>query len=302
MLALGAALAAWPTVLAAHPGEPLRPHDLWGAWSLEPWLVASVLVPAWLYARGVRRLWANAGPGRGVRRWQAWCGTIGFATLVVALLSPLSRLGGALFSAHMMQHQLLMVLAAPLLVLAAPGRAIIWSFDARTRLALGSVARRAGRSTAWRRLTEPATAWLMHAIALWLWHSPPLYEATLRTEVVHVAQHVSFFGTALVFWWSVLHARGEGARGAVIAFASVFTTAVHGSLLGALLTFGTEPWYPGYAGRVEPWGFTLLEDQQLGGLVMWVPSGFVFTLAALAILARGLRRMEARALRSGGPA
>ncbi len=288
-------VALSPQALAAHTGERPRPHDLWTAWSLEPWLLVTTLVPAWIYGRGVRRLWARAGAARGLRRWRAWCGTVGFATLFVALISPLSRLGGALFSAHMAQHQLLMIVTAPLLVLAAPGIAMPWAFGERARHRLAAIVRPIARSATWRWAVHPLGAWLLHAIATWLWHSPPLYGATLRSESVHALQHASFLGTALLFWWSVLPLRAGGARAHVIAFASVFTTAVHTSLLGALLTFAARPWYPAYAGRVEPWGLTLLEDQQLGGLVMWVPGGFVFTGAAIGILAYGLRRMESRA-------
>lgn len=287
-------LVAAAPPLAAHVGEPLRPHDLAGAWTLDPWVLASIALPAFAYWRGTRRLWARAGVGRGVRRWQVQCFAAGIAALFVALVSPLDQLGGALFSAHMAQHQLLMVVAAPLLVLGAPQVATIWAFPFEWRRRLGTWGRRLALSRGWKRLIHPGTAWTLHAAAIWLWHAPALYERTLDNELVHVVQHTSFFGSALLFWWSVAPRGRPGGRSHGPAILSIFATAVHGSALGALLTFSATPWYPVYAGRVEPWGLTLLEDQQLGGLVMWVPAGIIYTGAALIVLAVWLRSMEQR--------
>lgn len=291
-LALGAG-PAW-----AHAGRPPEPHDLWGAWSPEPAVLLGIGLSAWLYARGVGRLWARAGVGRGVRRWQFGAFVAGLLVLFVALVSPLDALGSALFSAHMVQHEVLILAAAPLLVLGVPLIPFLWALPQRWRRRLGRWAKARPVRSAWRALTHPVSAWVLHAAALWIWHAPALYQATLRSEAVHVAQHASFLGTALLFWWVLLHSGGRMGYGVGVLY--VFTTAVYGSMLGALLTFSPTPWYPAYAGSVEAWGLTLLEDQQLGGLIMWVPAGVVYVGAALALFAAWLRSVEDRVRRAEG--
>lgn len=291
-LALGAG-PAW-----AHAGRPPEPHDLWTAWSPEPAVLLGIGLSAWLYARGVGRLWGRAGVGRGVRRWQLGAFAAGLLVLFVALVSPLDALGSALFSAHMVQHEVLILAAAPLLVLGVPLVPFLWALPPRWRRRLGRWAKARPVRAAWRTLTHPASAWTLHAAALWTWHAPALYQATLRSEAVHVAQHASFLGTALLFWWVLLHSGRKMGQGVGVLY--VFTTAVYGSILGALLTFSPRPWYPAYAGSVEAWGLTLLEDQQLGGLVMWVPAGVVYLGAALALFAAWLRSVEDSVRRAEG--
>ncbi|HWR52996.1 MAG TPA: cytochrome c oxidase assembly protein, partial [Bryobacteraceae bacterium] len=126
------------------------------------------------------------------------------------------------------------------------------------------------------------------------WHAPSLFDATVESEFVHTAQHMSFLGSALLFWWALIRGRG-GALGYGAAVLYVFTTAVHTAVLGALLTFAPTPFYPAYAaGSTQQWGLTPLEDQQLAGLIMWVPAGVVYIVAGLWLLAGWLRESEAR--------
>jgi cytochrome c oxidase assembly factor CtaG len=143
-------------------------------------------------------------------------------------------------------------------------------------------------------LTLPFVAWLIHAIALWTWHMPVLFEAVLHNELVHTAQHLSFLLSALLFWWALIHGR-QGWMGYGAAVLYVFTTSLHSGLLGALLTFSRSVWYPSYLGLTNSWGLTPLEDQQLGGLIMWIPAGVLYAFAGLALVAGWLREAEARA-------
>jgi putative membrane protein len=282
-----AALLALPDVAAAH-GEFIAPDELWRAWTLDWWVLAGVFVPAWLYARGLRRLWGRAGVGRGVRRWQAWCYAAGIFFLFVSLVSPLDSLGGALFSAHMLQHVVLMLVAAPLLVLGNPLVPWFWALPMGWRRRLGGWGRNPDVRGVWHVFSNPVSAWLLHAAAVWVWHVPVLYEATLDSELVHLAQHAAFFGTALLFWWAAFEfGRRRRLR---YGFGSiyVFTTALHSSILGALLTFSLVIWYPIYSDRTAAWGLTALEDQQLGGLVMWIPAGIIYLVVSLGLLALGL--------------
>ncbi|HKC65760.1 MAG TPA: cytochrome c oxidase assembly protein, partial [Pyrinomonadaceae bacterium] len=139
-------------------------------------------------------------------------------------------------------------------------------------------------------------AWAVHALALWVWHIPVLFQATLDSEFIHTLQHLSFFFSALLFWWALIHGR-RGLLGYGAATLYVFTTSVHSGLLGALITFAQGIWYPAYKGYTASWGLTPLEDQQLGGLIMWIPAGLVYIFAGLALFAGWLRESEARVLK-----
>lgn len=250
-----------------------------------------VVASALLYARGVAVLWRSAGRGRGIRIAQAARFAAGWAALAAALLSPLDTLAEHSFAAHMVQHEALMVVAAPLLVLGRPLEAWAWALPAAWVRALGRAGRSPALARAWNAITEPVGAWTFHALALWLWHLPVLFVAALSDERVHVLQHASFFGSALAFWWAVFGRGVHAPDGASIA--SLFTTMMHTSALGALLTFAPAAWYPVYAAD-GAFGLSALEDQQLGGLIMWVPAGFVYVAAGLALAAAWLRAGEPR--------
>lgn len=280
----------------AHTEVPHGWADLAGAWAFEPLVVLPLALTAWVYVRGLRRVWREAGVGHGVRRWEAAAFAGGWLTLVAALVSPLHPWGNALFAAHMTQHELLMLVAAPLLVLGRPVVACLKALPpGRARQLLELTKPRWLRAT-WRTLTNPFVAWLVHAVVLWVWHVPALFTAALWSEVVHALQHAGFLGSALLFWWAVIHGR-EKAMGYGAAVLYTFTTAAHSGLLGALITLAGRVWYPDYEGRTGAWGLTPLEDQQLGGLVMWVPACTVYVVAGLALFAGWLRSSEARVRR-----
>lgn len=279
------------TTVFAHDGKPHNPRDLVSTWGLDPVVISSLALSGWLYWRGVRHLWRDAGPGRGIRQWEAATFAAGWLALFVALVSPLHPLGEVLFSAHMTQHELLMLVAAPLIVLGRPLVAFLWSIPVDWSRRLGQWTRVRWFQRGWRSITLPLTAWAIHAAALWIWHVPLLFEATLRSDFVHTLQHVCFLGSALLFWWALIHGP-RGALGYGAAALYVFTTSVHSGVLGALITFANTIIYPAYAGSTAPWGLTPLEDQQLGGLIMWVPAGVVYIIAGLALCAGWLRESE----------
>lgn len=293
-LAVFAALAPLPAL--AHPGRRMEPHDLWTAWSLEPAIVAALLASGWMYARGVERMWRRSGVGGGIRRWEAGCFVAGWLTLGIAMISPLHPLGDVLFSAHMVQHELLMALAVPLLVLGRPLVPFLWAMPMRARRAGGRWAKKAPVRGGWLMVSGPFAAWLLHAAALWLWHLPAPYQAALASGGMHTLQHASFLGTALLFWWALFHGR-EGRMGYGAAVFYLFATAMHSGALGALLTFAPTPWYPAYDGATTAWGLTPLEDQQLAGLIMWIPAGLSYLVAGLALIAAWMRESERRTAR-----
>lgn len=218
----------------------------------------------------------------------------GWLSLVFALDSPLHPLGEQLFSAHMLQHEILILVSAPLIAASHPGATCLWAFLPRHRVGIGSVAHKMESLRLLRLITAPPTAWVIEAVALWVWHIPALYQATLTSDSVHAMQHLSFFLSALLFW-SALYGVGRSVMDYGTATLYVFGTAAHCSALGALLTFSTVIWYPAYLGTTSAWGLTPLQDQQLGGLLMWVPSGVVFVVIGLVLFARWIQESDRRA-------
>lgn len=273
--------------MAAQAHVPLLPHEpLLRQWNPEPWSALMLASSLGLYLAGVVRLWRHAGIGRGLhgRHVAAFLG--GWWALAVAVASPLDALGASLFSAHMVQHELLMVVAAPLLVIGRPLAAVAWAFPERGRQLLGRGVRWPPLWSTWRLLSAPAAAWALHGVALWAWHLPVLFEAALASEGLHALQHTSFLLSALLFWWAPL---GGSRRGLGAAMAYLFTTMLHTGALGALLSLSPTLWYPAYGDRAAALGFDPLEDQQLGGLVMWVPGGLAYLLVGLCVGAQALR-------------
>ncbi len=286
------ALASAPSIASAHDGRPLEPHDLWLAWDLDPAIVAPLATVALLYVVGVRRTWRRSDRGRRGLRRTAACFGAGWLALTLALVSPLHALGGALFSAHMTQHELLMVVAAPLMMVGRPLAAYAWGLPRGWRHRLSGWTREPWLRSAWQIVTTPAVASLVHAVLVGVWHLPAPYQATLTNDAWHGLQHVCFFGSALLFWWAMLRPR-HIARGQSVL--CLFATTLWTGALGALMAFAPNLWYPGYAATTGPWGLTPLEDQQLGGIIMWIPGGGSYLIAALALLALWLRESERRA-------
>jgi cytochrome c oxidase assembly factor CtaG len=274
-------------------GRVTVPHHHSSAWVWSPFITAPLALAALWYATGIFLLWRASAPGRGVRGWEAASFAGGWLVLALALVSPLHPLGEVLFSAHMVQHELMMVVAAPLLVLGRPLVPYVWALPPGWRRSAGDVARAPAFRVAWGGVTRPSTTWLLHAVAIWIWHAPALYEATLDNPLIHTMQHVSFLATALLFWWSLLRG-GRLSYGASVAY--LFATMLHTSALGVILAFASSLWYPAYAATTMQWGLTPLEDQQLGGLIMWIPGGISYVVASLALIAGWMRESESRAM------
>ena len=282
-------------MILLHAGElhHLDARTILRWWTWDPAVVLLLAASAVLYGFGLARLWRRAGVDAGVKRWETACFAAGWLALVVALVSPLDALGGILFSAHMAQHEVLILIAAPLLVLGRPLAPFLWALPRESRETAGRWSQAPAFAAAWQFLTAPLAVWVIHGLALWLWHLPALYQATLDDDFIHALQHLSFFGSAALFWWSLVHGRcGRLGYGAAVLY--VFTTSLHSGVLGALLTFAPRLWYPLYEARTSQWGLSPLEDQQLAGLIMWVPAGLVFIVLGLALFAAWLGEAERR--------
>lgn len=266
-------------------------------WSFDPVVVGGLVGAALAYAAGMRKLRRAAGARRGVRPRHIAAFYAGLAVIAGALVSPLDSLAHALFSAHMVQHLLLMIVAAPLLVYGRPLVPVLLGLPLGARRSANAWSHRAGITAAARLLTHPVVAGGLHVAALWAWHLPVLYEAAVEHSVVHVAEHLSFLGTALLLWALVIQTSPRRRVAYPLALLLVFATALAGGGLGALLTFATAILYPLHAGGATAFGLTPLQDQQLAGAIMWVPGGMVYftTMAVLAL--RWLRQMERDARR-----
>lgn len=226
-------------------------------------------------------------------RWRHASFAAGWLTLFLALTSPIHELGEQLFSAHMLQHEILILLSAPLISASHPGATCLWALAPRHRAHIGGWVHTVEKSASVRLLTAPLSAWLLETIALWVWHIPALYDATLSSDWIHAAQHLSFFLTAVLFW-SALYGVGRSAMSYGTGTFYVFGAAAQCSALGALLTFSAVLWYPAYETTTMRWGLTPLQDQQLGGVIMWVPSSIVFIVIGLTLFARWLSESERR--------
>jgi cytochrome c oxidase assembly factor CtaG len=228
-----------------------------------------------------------------VRPWQAAAFLAGSLALVAALVSPVAALSRVLFSVHMTQHEVLMLVAAPLLVLGRPLSVWLWALPAGARARAGGWSRTPAWRRAWGFLTGPLIVWLLHGAILWIWHLPALYEAAVGNEAIHAFEHLCFLLTAGLFWWALIHGR-YGRLGYGMGVLYVFLTALHTGALGALLTFAPRVLYPLYGRAAVALHRDPLEDQQLAGLLMWIPFGVVFLLIALALLAAWLGESERR--------
>jgi cytochrome c oxidase assembly factor CtaG len=262
------------------PTDPL-------AWTFDPRITVPLLLLALVHARGSILL-AERGPRGAAQRlnraalfWSGW------TVLVIALVTPLHALGGRVFAAHMGGHELLMVVAAPLLVASRPGAVLLTGLpDALRRL--GALTTRALRRS-WDVATEPWSAALLHAAAIWFWHAPGPFLAALTDPGMHVLQHACFFGSALLLWSAAARPQQRGA-----AIGALFVTSLQAGALGALLTFSPRPWYPGAPDPSSICGLNRVEDQQLAGLIMWIPACTVYALGALVLAGTLLRHGEPR--------
>jgi cytochrome c oxidase assembly factor CtaG len=253
-------------------------------------LASSVIVVIGIYAVGAMRLWRQAGYGRGVGLAEALAFITGCAALAIALSPPLDEWSERRLAAHMVQHELLMVVAAPLIAVGAPLVGILWAVPSRVRRALVGTVHQRPLIRVWRTVSSPPFAFALYGVALWTWHLPALYDRALRHEAVHAVQHLCFFGSATLFWWGLVRGRrGRTGYGAAVVY--LFVTALHGGVLGALLTVSPRPWYAAYVAH-HPGGLTPLEDQQLAGLLMWIPAGMAFAAGALFLFAAWLRQSD----------
>ena len=269
------------------------------SWHLRPDVVVVLVACGVLYSRGWGRLRARGHPGLATV-WRLGAYLSGLLGIVLALLSPLDRAADLLFTAHMVQHQVLLMVSPPLLLLGNPYPFVLWGCSRGARVRMAQALAAGGRARAvWRRLTWMPVAGAIYGVVLVGWHYPPAYEAALHHPVLHDVEHLTFFGAAVLFWWPIvnpaprLRRLGTGLQYGYRIGYLVLATALN-TLLGAVLGVAERVLYPTYAAAprlLEDW--SALDDQAFGGGVMW--SGSHMYLVAILILVARLLRVEERA-------
>ncbi len=286
---------SWPSLAGAHSTEDVP--SLATAWTLSPWLLVPLAAFVLFYACGLARLWRRAGWGRGLGGGQLLAFVTGIAALLLATVWPLDALGEWSMAAHMAQHALLLAVVPPLLLASQPGAALAslvptraskW-FHRQVRTPLQGV------------LFALAPATVVHCAVMWGWHLPAAIAAALAGETLHWLMHASFLLAGLWFWSAVLHRLRDPAGGVGAGLLALVVVMMQMGLMGALLTFAGRPLYAHYALQAPRLGLDPLADQQLAGLLMWVPACLPYLLAGVWLLWQGLRRDDARHRGSRGP-
>jgi cytochrome c oxidase assembly factor CtaG len=269
---------SWSGPALAHSGSGAQ------AWENLALVVSLALLGAG-YGRGVHELWARRGTGAVVAGWRVAAFALGAVALLAAQTDPVHRLADSSLAGHMFQHMLLLLVAGPLLAAGAPGLPLALAGPRRARRWWAR--RRAGGLGL--RLRRPGSVALLagtvHGVVLWAWHLPALFQLALASPVTHTIEHASFVAAAVLLWSTILGAEQRRLPGPVVVLL-LFATMLPASALGAALTLAPFPIY------AAPSSGDPLTDQQLAGLLMWIPMDAVVLVAALVVLLRWLTRQE----------
>ncbi|HET6745760.1 MAG TPA: cytochrome c oxidase assembly protein [Candidatus Limnocylindria bacterium] len=295
LTAAAAALSAGlvPGAIALAHGEAVaepRLPDVLLAWRLDPLTLAGVALAAAAYLWAERHVAARH-PRNPPRAWRRWAFLAGLFAIVVALNSPIETYEGQLFSVHMVQHMLLELVAAPLLLLGAPATLALRAAPSSVRRRLLGLL----HSRPLALLTFPLVTWLVFAAVNWGWHFSTLYDQALENTALHYLQHATFLGAGLLFWWPVVGAdpaRWRLPRPARLFY--LFLAMPQNSFLGVALMSAPQVLYPHYLSNLRTWGPTALADQNLGGIVMWVFGDLVFLIGMAAVVAGWVRHEDRR--------
>ena len=267
-------------------------------WSWASWLIACIAVASGWYVAGMLRM------GRTQRaavlgRWRAASYFTGLALLFVVLMSPLDTVSDDLFSAHMLQHMFLLLVIPPLLVYGRPVITWLWAFDVGKRRAIVGGWKRGGCDATFRFLMHPLCVWTLLSAALCFWHLPGPYDAALKHEWLHDLEHASFLLFSLQFWTLVIEPYGQRRAlgyGATVVF--VVSSGFVMGMIGAVLTFAPVPLYAAYLHTTQAYGLTPVQDQQVAGIIMWIPSNLVHAAALCTVFFAWFSADERRAARA----
>lgn len=263
------------------------------SWSWDPIVITGLVVASVLYARGWRVLQHRTRGRAGLKPWRAWCFAVGLGCIALALLSPVGLYGELLLFIHMTQHMLL-VFAAPFLLLGAPLVPIMLGLPRSVRSAVGYLfSAKLPFRMVLHLLTTPLVAMVIFLIVVGVWHAPRFYQLAQGGSLIHRVEHVAFFGSALLYWWPMIHPSGGKRRlGYGPALGYLLPSLVEGMIIGALLTFAKEPVYEVYAKAPRVWGLSVIADQQLAGIIMWLVGGFLYLIPVFILLSLFMKHEE----------
>jgi putative membrane protein len=253
------------------------------AWNWEPSIVIGTALIVGLYLYGIGPLRRKYQLATEVKRGQVVAFLLGVFIMFLALVSPLDELGDSyLFSAHMVQHLFITLVGPPLLLIGTPGWLLRPLWRNRTVFLIARV------------FTFPALAFLLYNANFWLWHAPPLYNATLENQGIHILEHVTFIVFGILNWWPIFSPSEELPRlslGGQILY--IFLTGMPTVALGAGLTF-FPPLYAPYLAAPRIWGLSAAVDQQLGGLIMWIPGNIFYIVIVSILFIQWMQKQDAK--------
>lgn len=259
-------------------------------------LAGTLFITGWWRLRQRTLAARRSGSWRAAAMWRPVSYVAGLIFVGLALMSPLDVLSSQLFSMHMIQHLLLIMIAPPLMLIANPLPFMLWGLPGKWRLSIGRGLARllSGKSVFrqyLRKATTPGVVWLIWLVSIISWHDPNAYNAALRSNVVHDIEHLTFFLGGMLFWW---HVTGAGPRihkqfGLIGRIAFTLSAVPPNMLTGAAIAFAQDPIYTYYNNVPRLMGLSVMEDQQLGGVIMWVPGSMMYIIAALVLISRLLQ-------------
>jgi putative membrane protein len=258
--------------------------DFWlTQWNWEPSILIGTALITGLYLYAIGPLRKRYYPAEQVRTGQTISFLLGMLIMFLALVSPLDELGDSyLFSAHMVQHLFLTIVGPPLLLLGTPEWFVKPLLRNKLVFKIAKV------------LTYPAIAFVLYNADFWLWHAPPLYNATLENPNIHILEHLTFIVFGILYWWPIFSPSKDLPRlsiGGQILY--LFFSGMPSVLLGAGLTF-SPPLYAPYLAAPRVWGISAATDQQLGGLIMWVPVSIGYIVIMSVLFIRWMQQLEAK--------
>lgn len=257
--------------------------DFWlTQWNLEPSILIGTALITGLYLYAIGPLRKRQFHNEQIMTGQTFAFLSGVLIMFLALVSPLDELGDSyLFSAHMVQHLCLTILGPPLLLLGTPEWMVKPVLQNKVIFKVANV------------LTYPVVAFVLYNADFWLWHAPPLYNATLENQTIHILEHLTFIVFGLLYWWPIFSPSKDLPRltfGGQIFY--LFVSGMPSVLLGAGLTF-SPPLYAPYIAAPRIWGISAATDQQLGGLIMWVPVSIFYIVIMSVLFIRWMLQQEA---------
>ena len=284
MIAILAVVFAGVADVVFADTAPLGRRVRFSDWNGDIVILLNLVLVVWLYMRGTFAF-RNRSQQTAIRLRQSCYFLCGIGITGLCLLSPLDALSAQLATAHMIQHMLLMTVAAPLIVCGAPWSVSVWGLSPATLRGISRIRRRLiGGQVIGRCFTSPVLVWMLYALTTWSWHLPVLYEAALSVEWIHDLQHLCFLATAIIFWRVLLSPRGVVNGNPGLSVVYLFATTLHSMALGVLMTLSPVPWYSHYKITASLWDMTAQQDQQLAGLIMWMPACAPYAVIAAWIL------------------